>query len=768
MNKFKHVGSTKLKTKKTIIDYVTTLETASTTDIYTKRKTIKQRNENYNLVVGILDNEALKKAFNPMNLEGENITIPTGDEVIPVIHPSINALIGEAYDRPFEFRAYLTNPSDISTKEEELKLQLDNKLKILVKNSAVQGEALKLALNKLKYWATYTFQDVRERTANHKLKDLVLDQDLIKVFKDGFKDVIAVNEEQYHIGLYNGNVTIEKIEPNELDVYQLGQSNKIEDAGILVWTRYRSANKILEMYYDKLTKSDIEYLMGDKTSSDNILDNSSIKSAPMAAVDEQEIAYLSVDIENNTINSDDNVSHRADGTFRVRTVYFRTTRLVKEVTGLNEKTGIEETRLEDEAYTITTKEKSVNRYINEWYEATSISKDIWINVQPCPVQATDLNNLSMNKPPIVGTIYSYGSRIGKSIVDILKPIQYEWTIFSKKLSLLWARNWGKLVKIDVSRIPKEFSLDLFMNWITSYGIIVENPFEEGNRGVAAGSMRESVGAVDVGLGNEIQAALGHLMYLKELADETVGITRQRRGELMASDGLGTTQEAITRSNKMTEELFQEHDAVRRRVLELALEYIKLALRNKTDKKAQYILDDMATVIYDTEGAGFTETSFGIRLTNSTKRLQLEAIFQQLSHAAMQNGTITISQIMELYTTDSMREKINLLKTKEEEIRIQKQEAEKRQQEMQQKMQEAQLKDNEAARQIKLEEAKIKAEATIEVARINAEARITDASIGANISENKEVNNSMQQAQVNMQRQQEHADNLAIKQQKLAK
>lgn len=764
MNEFKHVTLKSVKSKEALKDYVNRL-TSDKNDI-TARKSIKEMKENYGVLIGKLSKTLLEKAFNPMKLEGEAVDIPSENEVISIINPSINALIGEELARNFEYRAYLINPTDISQKEVAVKEELSKKIASLVKNTSLSPEGIKLEMEKLKRWKTYSAQDIREQVANHIITDLKGRLSLKTVFKEGWKDVIAVNEEMYHIGLYNGNVLVERIDPTELSIYQLGNSSRIEEAGTLVWTRYMQPNIIVERYYDVLSKNDVKYIMGDIENKQP--DNTSSTSVDIIAdegfITNKESEFY-VDENDNEVYTQGNGIEKQNGNLRVSTIYVRTVRPVKMVTSIDTN-GDEILEIKDKEYECLDNEESEVRYINEWYEATEIGDGVWVNIRPCPVQAADINNLAVNKPPIVGYIYKYGSIKKQSIVDVLKPIQHEWAIYSKKLSHLWARNLGKLVRIDVSKIPSNISNDVFFNWIKTYGVILENPYEESNKtGMAAGN--SSVGAVDVDLSSSIQGVMHQMSYLQQLADDTIGINRQRRGELMASDGKGVTQEAVARSNKMTEEFFYEHDNVKARVLQLVLEYAKLGIVNGTDIRSQYVLDDMSTVVYTTEGSGFEESSYGVMVSNSRKQQELDNIFQQLAHAAMQNGTITISQIMSLYSIDSLAEKINTLKTSEEENRLRQEEEQKKARDLQQQMQQAELKDKQATREHEIAIANIKAQAQIQVAMINAERQMMSDSERANISAEKASTDAAHKQATLQQRQQENADRVKAESARLA-
>jgi hypothetical protein len=192
-----------------------------------------------------------------------------------------------------------------------------------------------------------------------------------------------------------------------------------------------------------------------------------------------------------------------------------------------------------------------------------------------------------------------------------------------------------------------------------------------------------------------------MLYLRELADEISGISRQRRGDMLTSDGLGVTQEAVIRSSKLTEELFQEHEYTKQRVLEALLEVSKFTLRTGKNLKLQYVLDDLSYAMYELDSDAFVDTDYGLKIANSTKILALEQIYIQLAHAAMQSGTITLSQLMEIDQIKSVSDKVARLRAYEQEKRLNDQKLQQQQNELQIQIQQAEMKEHESERQHKL-------------------------------------------------------------------
>jgi hypothetical protein len=97
------------------------------------------------------------------------------------------------------------------------------------------------------------------------------------------------------------------------------------------------------------------------------------------------------------------------------------------------------------------------------------------------------------------------------MVDMMKPYNYAYDIYHDRLNKLMARNWGKIVRLDLAKIPKNEGWDIekWLYYAKNAGLAIENSFEEGNIGAATGKLagamnNASNGIIDAEQGNTIQ------------------------------------------------------------------------------------------------------------------------------------------------------------------------------------------------------------------------------------------------------------------------
>jgi len=697
---------------------------------------LKNIQNNYSLLNGVLNKDYFNKTLNPFDLPQTDNTIPVDEEVIPIISPSLNTLIGEIYERNVNFKAYVMNPTAVSEKEKWLKEEINKKLQNIV-NSKLPKEEEKLRLAELKQWKEYDAQDVRERLANHILKDHIERLNFKKKSKEGWKELLYNSEQAYKIEIVKDNVVFEKLNPLGLTFYGLPNSGEIHKSEAIVYQRYMSVGEIITSYGNEINKKQL----------DSIIEkgglNSKSENGIIMVMDKEtnNDGLLDVDISSGTISYNSGIMN---GKLLVKTVYFKVLRKVHDLYYIDEITGEEKVQTVSDDYEVNEEmgEHLENTsYINEYWQSTRIVDDIYVEQKECDVQMRDVNNDSLVIAPIIGIVMIKNDSVVKSVLDNLKAIQYQWTVYSKRLSKLWAQNLGKLVKLDISKIPKKygFTVDLYMSWIQQMGIVVEDPFNEAMKGQPAGQFGSSVQAIDLELSSSISQALQYMIYLRELADEIVGVPRQRKGNLMASDGLGATQESINRSFKITEELFQEHYDLQKILLHAILEHAKVVLKSSTDKRMQYITDGESYALYDADTNILNDIDMGIFIDNTKKQLESEQTFMQLAHAYAQNGAIKMSEIMELYRTNSMSERINKLKLREKEQVLQQQQAEKRKQEHEQKLIELGQQFEQQKHEFEMQLQELKNRGIIEVARIQAEAKVE--------GENIKSDSNLEQAEI---------------------
>ena len=701
------------------------------------RKSVIHKKINYDLLNGILHMRDLEIIINPESVDAG--FIPDRIQHYPIMNSKLNVLRGEEAKRVFDFRVIVTNPNAISEIENNKKQQVFAALQQLIAESSQSEDEFNQKLEKLGEYYTYEWQDLKEVRANALLQHYMKEYDIPSLFNQGFMDAMAVGEEMYQCDIVGGEPVIERLNPLKVRIFKSGYSNKIEDADMIILEDYWSPGKIIDTYYDVLTTKDVKYIetipFADNSevvdSMDNIDERYGFINNHMMSDIVEDNFFINPETLFATDELDTLLPYDTIGNIRVCRVYWKSRRRIKEIKSYDPETGEEVYNFYPETYVLDESlgEEEKVFWINEAWEGTKIGDDIYVNMRPRAIQYNRLSNPSRCHFGIIGSIYNLNDSRPFSLVDMMKRYNYLYDVIHDRLNKLMARNWGKIVTVDLAKVPKDWTMDKWLYYGKTMGLNVIDSFKEGNIGAATGKIagalnNASSGVIDAELGNSIQQNINLLEFIKLEMAEVAGITKQREGQIANRETVGGVERATLQSSHITEWLFTYHESLKKRVLECLLETAKIALRGRS-KKFQYILSDNSMQIVNIDGDEFSECDYGLVVDNSNSTQELNSKLDALAQAALQNQALSFSTIMKLYGSSSIAEKQRFVENDEKAMRERQQQAqqeqlqaqqEQAQMEMQAKQQELQMRDQQNIRDN---------ETKILVATISANANVDD-------------------------------------------
>ena len=686
------------------------------------REAVIHKKINYDLLNGKLHMPDIKVVLNPEGIKAG--FIPDRIQHYPIMNSKLNILRGEESKRVFDYKVIVTNPNAISEIEDNKKNELLQRLRTLIADTSISEEEFNQELEKLNYYYTYEWQDFREIRANALINHYTKEYDIPLLFNEGFMDAMTVGEEIYQCDIIGGEPTIERVNPLKIRVFKSGYSNRIEDADIIILEDYWSPGRVIDTYYDVLSKKDMEYIehipdhvsQASIDSMDNIderfgfVNNNRVGEEMSSNGFYFDPLHLFSDSTSNSL-----LPYDLAGNIRVLRMYWKSRRKIKKVKSYDLETGEEIYNFYPETYIINKDlgEEEKIFYINEAWEGTKIGTDIYVNMRPRVVQYNRLSNPSRCHFGIVGSIYNLNESRPFSLVDMMKQYNYLYDVIHDRLNKLMAKNWGKILRLDLARVPKGWAIEKWIYYAKANGLAVEDSFKEGNIGASHGKLagalnNASSGVIDAEFGNSIQQQINLLEFIKLEMSEVAGITRQREGQISNRETVGGVERATLQSSHITEWLFVIHDGVKKRAIECFLETAKIALKGRK-KKFSYILSDGTNMIVDIDGDEFAEADYGLVVDNSRGTQELSQKLDILAQAALQNKILSFSTIMKLYGSHSLAEKQRLVERDEQlmqerssqaqqqqletQQQIAQMEAQQRQSELQQKEQ-ANIRDNE--------------------------------------------------------------------------
>ena len=635
------------------------------------RIAVSEKIINQNLYNGILDTEDMAKYLNPYGIVGYNINDKLGHHAIIV--PKIDVLVGEESKRYLEYQVVVTNPDAISSKMQSLRSEVKQRLITILNTEFPQSEGddaakakLQEEISKLERYANYTFKDIKELRAANILKYYEQEQGFASIFNEGFKDVLIHAEEIYECAIVSDEPKLIKLNPLKVHVVRTSNSSRIEDADIIIIDDHWSPGKIVDTYWNDLKNKDIEHInsYGVTSSDGQNFEDELPQSFHLIGASGEDNAMLDGNSVDDYVQFAEINGHKLssnytdeDGNIRVLRVFWRSQRKVLKVKYYTEQ-GTEEYKIMDESYVPKDLEGEVAEtlWINEWWEGTKIGQDVYINMRPRQVQYNKLSNPSEGNPGLVGEIYNTNQGRAVSLVSRMKSYQYMYDAIWDRLNKAIAKNMGKILEVDVAKIPNNWDVGKWLHYATTMGIGVVDSFNEGNKGAATGKLAggfNTTGKVlDVETGSYIQHHITLLEYIKQEMSEIAGITRQREGNISNRETVGGVERSVTQSSHITEWWFRKHTDVKIRALRLFLETAKAALRGNI-KKLQNILDDRSIQLFEIDGDEFAESDYDIIITNDSHYAETKQQIQQLAQAAMQSQNIKFSDMLYIFNSNSL-------------------------------------------------------------------------------------------------------------------
>ena len=697
------------------------------------RKSFLHKKINYDLINMKLHIDDLQYVLNPNKLKANYI--PDTIQHYPTINPKLNVLRGEAISRVFDWHFTVTNPNAVSEIENTKRDAVYQSLQSLIESQSLSDEDYQKRLTEQNDYFQYQYQDMREVRANELLKHYNRQYDFKDLFDtQGIMDAMIVKEEIYLNDIIGGEPVVERVDPMKLRVFMSGNSNRIEDADMLVYEDYKSVGWVYDTFHDVLTSKDQEYL--EKLLTGTAGDDVDIWDDKNAYIHDTEIGDAMVSNPHFFSSMLGNLDYTTtlqpydgEGNVRVLRVYWKSRRKIKKIKFYDPETGEEDYKLMPQTYVADTTrgEEEEILWVNEAWEGTKIGTEIYVNIRPRPVQYFSMSNPSKCHFGIIGQLYNIGNTNSPSLVDTLKPYSYMYDAVFDRLYKLIESNLGKLTILDLSFKPDSWDVDKWMYFAKVNHLAVKNSFNEGKKGASTGKLagalnNNSSGVIDASVTQEIQYNIQLLDWLEITMGKACGISPQREGQISNRETVGGVERATLQSSHITEWLFAQHDNLKKRELECFIETAKIALKGKK-KKFEYITSEGSKRIMEIDGDEFAECDYGLVVDNSQGTQALSQKLETLAQAGLQNQLINFSTMMKLYSTDSIAEKIRMIETSER--RMQEQQEQIRQEQMQ--MQQQQVQAEAEQKQLEMEQRDLQNQrdndTRVLVAKIQAQANI---------------------------------------------
>ena len=641
----------------------------------------------YDLYNSIFDEKDFKKITNPFKVQDG---FPATPQDFNIIRPKVDLLIGEETKRPLNFRVVRTSQEAASDLMETQKQMVLNYVQaaITARMSPEEAQQFQQQLEEgsimppeeIAKYMDKDYKDVIENTAYHTLvylrEKLSMDNEFIK----GWKDALIGGLEVYYVGVLGAEPYMERVNPMYFAFDKSPDLEFIEDGSWCCRKMRLPITEVYDRYYDKLTEKDLRKLeeMMSSVPARNLGQGSPLddfKGIQLHIYDNPEFDEKSQHCVN--------VWHCCWKSFKK--IYY--------VTTMDEQ-GQPQVDILDETFKPFGDEISIEQdWIIEVWEGYRCGNDLYFGIQPIEYQHVSLDNPNSQKLPYCGAIYSNTNSRPRSLVSILKPLQYMYIVLWYRLELAIARDKGKVVNMDITQIPKSMNItpERWMHYLSSVGVNFINPYEEGwnipsREGGKPASFNQMT-ALDLTMSNVIAEYIQLMDKIEQLAGTISGITQQREGAVSSSELVGNVERSVVQSSHITEPLFWVHNQCKRRVMNMLLNTAKGAWEESGKQKLSYIFDNGERAFLDITPKFYYE-DMDVFVSDTSKDVENIQKLQQLIQPAMQNGA-SLLEAAEILTNDNfniLKQKLKDMQTRQEQLQQQQQQAEA---ENQQKLQEMQ-------------------------------------------------------------------------------
>ena len=198
----------------------------------------------------------MEVTINPSKLQGS--FIPEDIPHYPIAAPKIDLLVGEEFERRFDYKIIVTNPEAITEKENTKKEMWLSRLRDIIVDENSSEEEIQQQIEKFNKYLVYEWQDIKELTATNILRHYFEEQEFKHKFNEGFKNALLMGEEIYQCDVISKEPILSVLNPINVHTVRSGGSNWIEDSDLIIIDEYWSPGRVVDTYYEKLKEKDMK------------------------------------------------------------------------------------------------------------------------------------------------------------------------------------------------------------------------------------------------------------------------------------------------------------------------------------------------------------------------------------------------------------------------------------------------------------------------------------------------------------------------------
>lgn len=417
----------------------------------------------YDLYNSVFNEDDFKYITDPYKTSD---SFPASLQNFNIIKPKIDLLEGEETKRPFPFKVAQVNDEATSKVQNKYKELLFDAMMTMAVEGDPEEPVTEKDIDKLEGIGQYMqrdYTDIAEQQALHSLNYLKEKEDTKNKFMVNFHDLLCANTEVGFVGQLGGEPVYERVNPLYFSCDISPESGHIEDGDWAARKMHMTWASIYDRFYDIMSESELDQLLA--------MFNGGVGSKP-----NREEAPNGIHWREGPIM--DGYNNYVDNTTDVWHVVWRSLKKVGFLTFIDEE-GEPQMEMVDETYKADDGEEIEWDWVTEIWEGYRIGNDLYLGMGPMPSQSVSLDNPNSTTLPYIGTLFTYKNTDSKSLVEIMKPLQYFYIAIMYQLQLAIARDKGKIITVDVTQIPKSLGIDAnkWLHYLSSTNVNFINPYE---------------------------------------------------------------------------------------------------------------------------------------------------------------------------------------------------------------------------------------------------------------------------------------------------
>lgn len=497
-----------------------------------------------------------------------------------------------------EYREEINKQQGIDTEVDNTQVpqeEIQNEVKRLRNTNAIKGQK---ALDYIRYY-----------------------NEMDRKYRLGYYDYITIGRVFTYRDAFKDETYFDVLNPRIFNYYGSPDTEFIEDCEA-AWVEYTyTGSEVIDKYGDILTKEATKYI---ESSYGNSLGAES--STQFTYTDNLMVNQVYNDLMGNL----DNRINPNTGGLIVTHMNWKARRKLGRLIQYDN-IGNEAGYIEvDEDFVPRLDEKVIWESVNETWEGYDLDGKYWFGIRRLPLQGGSIGD-NKAKLSFNGRTFGNRSAIPDTPVKKGKYFQELHNIVKYRMERTLAKNKDKLIPMPIGAI-NDSKMDIYqtMYYADYDGWLF---YDETNpRTVNALS---AIRPIDASLNAYIKDMHNIAYEIRQEYYETLGVPRQKLGNIMASDDVGNTNTALNQSNILTEDLMITFEEVQERDYQMLInnsKFVWIDGKNETFSNSDGELDQLSL-----EGSEWSEVPHTVFIKGTKEeQRKLEALRQQVQPLA-QNG-----------------------------------------------------------------------------------------------------------------------------------